>query len=378
MRIGGVNGPSFKGNIIDAHMHLGHWVKDPKNGNSVHFREDSIDAFVRSPLDVTVNGTKQQDNIEKVLLSNLDCLLSKELKDEYTGNKELLAICERNPKYYMLAACKPSDELGSFAKINKLMKEKPEKLVGLKFHPRSQNLAPDDFAYNAYFKLAERYKLPCLVHSDAQIDDKGLVVNRVSSPEAIYKAAQNVPDVPVIMAHMGAGDEKSHNNAIDILLKSIDNNDAKLYVDISWVDWGNDGLSGADKPSLVKLINELQKRNATDRILFGTDAPLGCFGEDLKGGLSAKQAYEKTVSDIKSLIKKNFTSQADELIDKIFYKNADELFFKRDWAKAKERVVHNFSPAKLVGVIVAGIAVFAGAGYLLDKIRPQKEDKFNK
>ena len=105
------------------------------------------------------------------------------------------------------------------------------------------------------------------------------------------------------MAHMGAGDAKSHQNALEELLKSIDEKDSKLYVDISWVDWGKDGLSSSEKPSVVKLIKELQKRNAVDRILFGTDAPLGCFGENLAGGLSARQAYEKTVGDLKTVIK---------------------------------------------------------------------------
>ena len=40
------------------------------------------------------------------------------------------------------------------------------------------------------------------------------------------------------------------------------------------------------------MITELKSRNAIDRILFGTDAPLGCFGENPVAGVSEKEAYE--------------------------------------------------------------------------------------
>ncbi len=37
------------------------------------------------------------------------------------------------------------------------------------------------------------------------------------------------------MGHMGAGGNLAHQKAIRILEESIQNNDAKLYVDISWL-----------------------------------------------------------------------------------------------------------------------------------------------
>lgn len=375
MKITSVAGISFKGAIIDSHMHGGSILpngKNLKNGN------DIIDIFVKSPLQVVVQGVEQKDTVEKVLLSNMDCLFKDGYKDEITGNREMLDFCNNNPKYFTLAACQPSKTNGNAKNISKLLKENPDKFVGLKFHPRNFNLPADDSAYKPYMRLAERYNLPCLFHSDVQIDAAGKVIDKVSSPEAIYRAARRFPDVPVIMAHMGAGDARSHQNAIDILLKSLDNKDAKLYVDISWVDWGKDGLSAENKPSLIKFIQELQKRNATDRILFGTDAPLGCFGEAIVKDVTPKQAYEKVVGDLKTVIKDSFKNQADELIEKIFYKNADELFFKKEWTKAKNTVTQSTNIGKAACYIIGGLAVLSGIGYVIKKLKPVKESRFDK
>ena len=257
----------------------------------------------------------------------------------------------------------------------KLIQENPKKFVGLKLHPRNFNLSADAHEYKSYFKLAERYKLPCLVHCDINLNvPENQNVDMVSAPATIHKIAKTFPDVPIIMAHMGAGDEKSHQNAIDELLKSIDENDSKLYVDISWVDWGHDGLSSTNKPSIVKLITELEKRNATDRILFGTDAPLGCFGESLTGNLSAKEAYEKTVGDLKTVIKNNFGAKADELIEKIFYKNADELFFKKSWAVPNNVIKNQTSVTKAIGLGVAALALLTGVSWGIKKIRKSQHD----
>ncbi len=370
MKLGEVKGISFKGSIIDSHMHWGHWNR---GGQLLFLNNDYVDVFVRSPLDVTVQGVKQQDNIEKVLISNLDCFVNGGIKDELEGNKEMLEFCNNNPKYYALAACQPSKTEGNAVVLNRLIKDNPGKFVGLKIHPRNFNLSIDDPAYASYFKLAERNKLPCLVHSDINLNTNGNEIDKIASPELIHKVAKKYPHVPVILAHMGAGDEKSHQNAIDVLLRSIDEKDSKLYVDISWVDWGHDGLSTEEKPSIVKLIKELDKRNATDRILFGTDAPLGCYGENLQGGLSAKQAYEKTVGDIKTVIKKNFGAKADELIDKIFYKNADELFFKKEWAVPKSLAKNKTSVTKVILMVLGALGVLTGGSYLVKKINPDSD-----
>lgn len=362
---------SFTGSIIDSHMHIGNWPRNGNRNDMLHFDIGAIDTFTKTPLNVNIQGQMQQDEVEKAIVSNLDALYW-EGKDEVSGNEELLSICKKDSKYYALAACQPTKTAGNAVKINNLIQDNPGKFVGLKFHPRSFLAQADSEIYWSYMFLADRYQLPCLFHCDVQIKPEGKLVDKISSPEAIHNLARKFPNVPVIMGHMGAGDAKSHQNAIDELLKSIDEQDSRLYVDISWVDWGKDGISNTNKPSIVKLIKELQKRNATDRILFGTDAPLGCFGEAQAGGLNPKQAYEKAVGDLKTVIKENFKEQADELIDKIFYKNADNLFFKKDWAIHKSKEVKKTPMIKILGMVAAALALIGLGGVVLDKMSSNK------
>ncbi len=378
MRIHSVEGVSFGSAIIDSHMHSGHWKRTQGAKELLNFDNDFMDRFVKSPLEVSVQGVKQKDSVEKAIISNLDCFVDDGLKDEIAGNKAMLDFCEKNPKFFALAACQPSKTNGNATNINRLISENPGKFVGLKFHPRNFKTPADSDVYRAYMYVAKKNNLPCVFHSDVSIDETGNVADNISSPEAIYRAAKVYPDVPVVMAHMGAGDAKSHQNAIEVLLKSIDNNDAKLYVDLSWVDWGANGLSSSEQPSVVTLIKELQKRNATDRILFGTDAPLGCFGEALRENYSPVQAYEKSVGDLKTVIKQNFNDKADELIEKIFYKNADELFFQKQWAQVKEKNIKSISTLKVVSFIGLALAALGVLGLLADKMSPSKEVRFNK
>ncbi len=367
----------FKGSIIDSHMHIGQWSKNGNSNNIMNFDSNAIDEFIKSPLSIQVQGNTQQDEVEKVIISNLDGLVLNG-KDEISANKALLEMCDKNSKFHALAVCQPSVTDGNSVQINNLIQENPEKFVGLKFHPRHFGAQADSDTYRPYMFVAERYKLPCVFHSDIQFNNDGKPVDKISSPEAIHNIARLHPDVPVVMAHMGAGDVKSHQNAIEELLKSIDEKDSKLYVDVSWVDWGKDGLSSIEKPSIVKLIKELQKRNAVDRILFGTDAPLGCFGENPAGGLSPKRAYEKTVSDLKTVIKENFKDQADDLINKIFYQNAEDLFFNKHWTAQKEAKVPKTPLIKIIGIVTAVLAFIGIGGIVIDKVSSSRDTSLTK
>lgn len=371
MRVNGLNSVSFSGRIIDAHAHTGAW-KCP-DGKIANFNAGNLDEFAKTPLNIVVGGVKQQDTVEKFIVSNLDCITNDGAIDELTGNKTMLDLCANNPKFYALAVCQPSKTNGNAKNIIKLINENPNKFVGLKFHPRGFGLEADSRDYRPYLKLAEKHSLPCLFHSDAPLDDAGKLIDRISSPQAIYNSAKEFPNVPVIMGHMGAGGAKSHQNAIDVLLSSIDKADAKLFVDLSWVDWGQDGLSSENKPSVVKLITELKKRNAMDRVIFGTDAPLGCFGEAPAGGLSTRGAYEKTVQDLKNVIKKNFGASADDIIDKIFYKNADDLFFQKKWNEVVQTVKNGPSTLKVIGVAFVCLAALTGIRYLFGNKAPSEK-----
>lgn len=305
---------NFKGKIIDAHVHCGQWNFD-------RFPcEDVVEFFSKK-------FNQGKDYVDRVIISNLDCIKTgknnKPLKDEISGNLLLLDAAIKDKKFIPFVVCQPGH--GSAENIEVLLKKYPELIKGLKFHPACLNLAANDVRYVPYMQLAEKYNKPCLFHSEVLSDEAGnLLRNGVSDPDYIYETARQFPDVPVILGHMGLGGDKAHEAGINTLVKSIDNNDAKLYADLAWVDWDNPA-----KPHIVDVIDKLQhssKGDMTERLLFGTDAPLGVFGEK---ALKQQGAYDANIRNIKAAIRENFGDDANKLISRIFYRNSKKLLDKQ-------------------------------------------------
>lgn len=305
------NYQSFNGKIIDSHTHCGKWINDKFLINDV------LEIFHKR-----YNNGK--DKLEKVIISNLDCIINNHkaqpYKNEIQGNLILLKECLKNDKLIPLVVCQPG--FGCVENIELLLKTYPDLIKGLKFHPACLNIPADDIRYIPYMKLAEQYNKPCLFHCEVVSKDNGSIVRGgVSDPKRIYATARQFPKVPVILGHMGLGGEKSHKAGINTLINSIENGDAKLYADLAWVDWAN-----PEKPHVIEAIRRLlntSKGDKTERLLFGTDAPLGVFGEK---ALKQPNAYNENIQNIKQAIKNNFGSDADKLISRIFYRNSKNLF----------------------------------------------------
>ena len=338
-----INPISFTGKIIDAHTHIGKW-------NSQYYPVSALDTFSKQPLS---NG----DTIDRMIVSNLSCIESDGMLDEINGNIELLKASKQNSKLAPLVVCQP--KTGNVDNIRKLFNENPDGFFGLKFHPETHEIFASDKRLEPYLKFAQEKKLPCLFHCGIAWENGKLVPEsrRFSSPSEIYAAARKIPDTPVILGHLGSGGKEVHAPAMDVLMSSIKKADATLYTDISWVD-----INSADKPTIVELIKKLkntEKGDMTNRILFGSDVPIGEYSA--KNGLSGKSLYEKVVVDIKNAIKKNF-DDANELIEKIFYKNAEELFFK---GKQKINEQTKTAPPKVKRLSKTKMGIAAGIGAVL-------------
>lgn len=302
--------PNFKGKIIDAHTHCGKWTND------LFSTKDVIEFFNRK-----FNNGK--DTIDKVIISNLDCIINTKnktpYKNELNGNLKLLKSCLNNDKLIPFVVCQPG--YGSASNIELLLNRYPHLIKGLKFHPACLDLPANDVKYIPYMKLAEKYNKPCLFHSEVLTDKNNNIIRTgVSDPEYIYETAKQFPNVPVILGHMGLGGNKAHEVGIDTLINSIERGDAKLYADLAWVDWDNPA-----KPHIVEVVDKLlhsSKGDKTERLLFGTDAPLGVFGEK---ALKQKDAYDNNIKNIKQAIKDNFGDESNKLISRIFYRNSKKL-----------------------------------------------------
>lgn len=368
MKIQNVTRFNFKADIIDIHVHSNDTVSPWKGGMFPR----SLDEFIKQPLNINIDGEKQSDNIKTVLVSSIEGLTWEEsiydkpirniapdriefLKDEKSANVSLLKKYEHDDTYKILLICQPAT--GSADTIRKLITKYPNKVAGLKFHPKECHLYADSNLYDEYLELAEEFNLPCLFHSEVTVD---YVLNEeaeslnYADPECIYALARRHPKVPIILGHTGLGGEIAHQKTIKILENSIQNNDANLYAEISWMDFFKGRVK--ERPeNILKLISMLKENNAIDRVMFGTDAPLGIYGEIKKYETTPKQCYETTIGTIKSAIKKEFPEDYKEITDKLFYKNAETLLANRKTQKRK--TIKDYIPYIIGGTIgILGVA----------------------
>lgn len=331
MRITAVNATkcytpvAFQAKIFDGHAHLG------KMGNN-NYTLSHLDKFVKKNLNITVNDTNSIDTVEKMTVSSGFALTGE--ADELVGNEKLLNIINGRKEYVPIAVCQPSKTNGDISKIKELFKKHPE-FSGLKFHPTflpMSNEADYSKAYEPYLKFAEEKKLPCFFHCESGQADA----------YKIYELAKKTPKVPVILGHAGAlegGSDINRKHALEVFEKSLTNKDANIHLDLSWVDWTQDGYPQRNQVETTKILNIAKKYNATDKIIFGTDAPLGCFGEWENKGFDNKKCYEQTVGSLKQTIKYVFGKDGEKVTNQIFYDNADRLYcanqkgLKNPWVK---------------------------------------------
>lgn len=267
--------------IIDSHTHIG-------NSFWGNFSPEFLLDIIGDSVDLAICSN----------LEGIDCFTG---KDEIECNLAMLNIAKYYPHIKALAVCEV-DRTENGDKIRQLLSEHPE-FIGLKFHPEFTKLAADSEKYDDYLKIAQEYKKPCLYHS-------GHTKSRFSSPKLIYKKAQEFPDIPIILGHLSTGPKSSHEEAIDIMLDSIENDKATLYTDISWVDIDDTIL-------LIEKLKNTKKGDYTSRIMWASDAPVGDFNQK-------KEIYEKNLQTFIQKINKHFNDK--ELLDNLLYKNAIRLY----------------------------------------------------
>lgn len=276
--------------IIDSHVHIG-----------LSAWGDFTPEYLLNIID---------NNVDYLICSNLEGIDSPFFKDEKDCNLMMLEISRKFPKIKPLIVCQPNISENE-AVVRELLEEYPD-FVGLKIHPECMKLSADSDKYNKYLKLAEDFKKPCLYHS-------GHIKSRFSSPKLIYKKAQEFPNVPIILGHLSTGPKNSHIEAIEILLDSIENNKAKLYVDISWIDFAYEKLNESyeDTLMLIEALRNTAKGDYTDRILWGSDSPVGKFNQ-------TKESYHRNLEIFKERIMQKFNDK--DLLERILFYNAKNLY----------------------------------------------------
>jgi len=300
--------------VIDAH---GHIMDDSRTFNDGGIEKKLTLGIIKSATKASKDGVQ----VEYVAVSNLEGLLpenqgvGKPRMDFVKANEIMLNKCEEenakplnNPKFLPQAVCDPlCDNPERFEAFENFLEKNHEKICGFKFHPTHTGRPPTDMSYQPFLELASKYKMPCFFHTAGEGTNKGTVLPSdqkviAKFAESLYKKA---PEVPVVLYHfnLGGWDKLQPLNIVKDL---SDNKKANLFLEVSWVE----------SPLIVKAL----KMGLEDRILFGTDTPLGPVGNS-QGYFARIKEIEKTVND-------NFPNEkkATEILDKIFYKNAQKIF----------------------------------------------------
>lgn len=275
--------------IIDSHVHFGTSVWG--------------DATPKELLEII-------GEVDFAICSNLEGIESVNFKDELTCNLEILKASKEFPQLKPLLVCQPNrtEDVG----VARRLLEENKEFVGLKLHPECMKLPADNEKYDKYLELATEFKLPCLYHS-------GHIKSRFSSPELIYKKAQEFPNVPIVLGHLSTGPRVSHEAAINILLDSIEKENATLYVDTSWIDFAYEELNETmeDTLMLIEALKNTSKGDYTHRILWASDCPVGRFNKQ-------KSSYSRNLEVFKLRVLERFNNE--KLLEKLLYNNAKSLY----------------------------------------------------
>lgn len=249
-------------------------------------------------------------DVDFAVCSNLEGIVSPVFKNEYDCNIQMLEVSKKYPKLKPLYVCQPNlVEDVNFAR--KFLEKYPE-FIGLKIHPECMKLPADSEKYDKYLKLAQEFKKPCLYHA-------GHIKSRFSSPRLIYKKAQEFPNVPIILGHLSTGPKQSHIEAIEILIESIEKENALLYVDTSWIDFGFEKLNETyeDTIMLIDALKNTSKGDFTHRILWATDCPVGAFNQ-------TKESYHKNLEFFKQRILEKYNDE--NLLKNLLSLNVKKLY----------------------------------------------------
>lgn len=274
--------------IIDSHVHYG--ANSPWGDFSPEYLLDIMG-----------------EEIDLAICSNLEGLYS---KNEYDCNMDMLEVTRKYHKLKALAVCEPN--LAEDESVIRSLLEKYPEFIGLKLHPECMRLPADSEKYDKYLRLAQEFKKPCLYHS-------GHIKSRFSSPELIYKKAQEFPDVPIILGHLSTGPRSSHERAVEILIESIEQGNATLYADVSWIDSSFTEMSETLEDTLyvIEKLKNTSKGDYTHRLMWASDAPVGELNQD-------RDLYLKNLNIFKKRVLEHFNDE--NLLDNLLANNAKKLY----------------------------------------------------
>ncbi|MBR5745682.1 MAG: amidohydrolase family protein [Clostridia bacterium] len=172
------------------------------------------------------------------------------------GNSYLASLAAGDSRFIPLASFHP--DMGLEAAEAELTRAKAAGAKGIKLHCDFQGFAIDDERAVEIYRVCARLGLPVLFLVGDRKSD-------LSHPRRLIRAAERVPELTVIAAHMGG------YSVWDEAEKYIIGQ--PVYVDTS------EALLGMDAAGLYRLI----QKHGVERVMFGSDYPLWFTGHAFQG-----------------------------------------------------------------------------------------------
>jgi len=146
-----------------------------------------------------------------------------------------------------------------------------KKIVGFKLYPGYYFYGVCDPVYDPVYSIAMKHGLPVAIHSGEPYSERGLL--EYSHPLAIDRLAVRLPDLKIIVCHMGA---PWVFDACEVAGKN-----ANVYLDVSGLLVGS--AEYIERMSSNRLVMDryaqpLALMDNYTKVLFGTDWPLAPFG----------------------------------------------------------------------------------------------------
>ena len=177
----------------------------------------------------------------------------------------LSAIAPYPKQLYAIGSVSPlSPQKPTVEKVEDLLSKK--QIHGLKFYPGYEHFYPADASVRPYLKLLVKYNRPAIFHSGDTYNKSGVAKLKYAQSIHIDDLATDLPDLKIIIAHFGYPWEI---DTAEVCYKN-----KNVYVDCSGFVYGK--FTAKQKKHFREVIKKFELiSNARDRILFGTDWPIG-------------------------------------------------------------------------------------------------------
>jgi len=221
---------------IDVHAHFGAYRDKSSLVCNERMSADAQTVLRRAAL----------ANIRLTAVSPLSGLLPRGKADPVSGNEEAARTVAAHDALYHWALVDPL-KAETFEQARRMLAG--QKCVGIKIHPEEHCYRIREHG-RAIFEFAAEEGCIVLTHSGEEN----------SLPEDFLPFADDYPEIPLILAHLGCGYDDDSTHQVRAILKSKHGN---VLVDTSSACSVQSGL-----------IEWAVRQVGADKVLFGTDSPL--------------------------------------------------------------------------------------------------------